>query len=189
MGGRSLAEEEWPDVALEEVCGDVFCDHHLVGFEGFKIARTHLRRYLEADVQELAEAGIVGGVGLIVAQGSGELSAGPGVDGFRCGQLLVVDINDVGIRRAELVSVCVGLGVDLFGECEARAAGLGEPDELFKPGGACGLQMDAGAGFCDRLVDGGVDGELVRAGVDAELQIRGQAVGVDRRRRWRRGLR
>ena len=71
-----------------------------------------------------------------------------------------------------------GGGVDLFGESEAVASGFGEADEFLEPGGACGFDVEASAGAGEGTLDGPVDGELVRAGVDAQLECLGKSVGL-----------
>ena len=53
-------------VAVEEVAGDTLGDDGLVGFEGIEIAVSHLGGDFEADVEELADVGVVAEVGLVV---------------------------------------------------------------------------------------------------------------------------
>ncbi len=72
-----------------------------------------------------------------------------------------------------------GVEVDLAGEGESGAAGLGEADDLLEPGGSGGLEVDAGAGALEGASDDGVERELVGAGVDAELEVGGEAVAGD----------
>ena len=55
-----------------------------------------------------------------------------------------VDVDDGGVGRAEFFAMGEGFSIDFFGEGEAVAAGFAEADELFKPGGSGGLEMDAG---------------------------------------------
>ena len=64
-----------------------------------------------------------------------------------------------------------GFGVDFFGEGEAVAVRLGEADELLKPGGTGGLEVNAGVEGFHCAVNGGVDGELIAAGVNAEFEV------------------
>ncbi len=72
---------------IKEVRRHISGDALFVGLECLQVAVAHLRGDLEADVQELAEAGVVGRVALIVAQRGDELLAGPAVDGLGSGQL------------------------------------------------------------------------------------------------------
>lgn len=59
------------------------------------------------------------------------------------------------------------------------ATGFCEPDQLFEPGGASGLQVYAGIEALHRGMEGGVDREFIAAGVYARLEIRGQAIVLD----------
>jgi hypothetical protein len=134
------AEEQGSDVPVKEVFRNILRDDRLIGLKQREIARTHLGRDLEADVQQLAEALVVGGRLLVVAQRAGELVRAPEPDLGRRGQLRGIDVDDGGVGRAELFAVGIGLGVDLLGDGEPVAAGLGETDQLFKPGGSGGLE-------------------------------------------------
>ena len=58
--------EEGLHVAVEEVAGDAFGDDGLVAFEGVEVAVSHLGGDFEADVEELADVGVVAGVALVV---------------------------------------------------------------------------------------------------------------------------
>ena len=53
---------------------------------------------------------------------------------------------------------------------------FGQPDQLLKPRGSGGLDVHTRSGLAQRAANGGIDGELVAAGVNAELQVRGQTV-------------
>ena len=53
-------------MAVEEVAGDAFGDDCFVGFQGVEVAVAHLGGDLEADVEKLADVGIVAGVALVV---------------------------------------------------------------------------------------------------------------------------
>ena len=76
-----------------------------------------------------------------------------------------------GVGRAQLVAMFVGAGVDFLGELQAVAARFGQADELFEPGGAGGLDVHARVEVAvERAADGRINGELVAAGVDAELE-------------------
>jgi hypothetical protein len=62
---------------------------------------------------------------------------------------------------------------------EAFSAGLGESCEFFKPGGARSLQMDAGVETLERRMNRRIDGELIDARMDAELEVVRQPMVVD----------
>ena len=77
-----------------------------------------------------------------------------------------------------------GLGVDFPGEREAGAAGFGKADDFLQPVRAGGLDVESGTGAGDGALDGGVDRELVGAGMHGEFQgfreaICGDCVGDD----------
>ena len=131
-------------------------------------------------MQELSDVGIETGMARDVPDGAGELRAGPRVHDVGGGELGAVDVDDAGVRRAELVHVREGVGVNLFREREAVATSLGQADEFFEPRRASGLEVDARAGALERAADDGVEAELVAAAVDAEFQVPGQAVGLHR---------
>ena len=65
---------------IEEVRCHVLRNHFLVRFESIQIAVAHLGRDLEADVQQLPEARVVGRVALVMTQSGGELRARPALD-------------------------------------------------------------------------------------------------------------
>ena len=64
-------------MAVEEIAGDVFCNDCLVRFQRIEVSVAKQGCDLEADVDELPEMQVVGRVALIVAEGTGELIAGP----------------------------------------------------------------------------------------------------------------
>ena len=81
------------------------------------------------------------------------------------------------MRRARRpLEVGRGPGVNLFGQRQAAAAGLSQPDDLFQPGGAGGFEMEAGLEAREPAADAAVNGKLVAARVDAELESGRQAV-------------
>ena len=122
-------------------------------------------------MDELADVGVVERILLVVAQGADELLAGPAVDDGGGREFGAVDIDDGRVGLTELVHVRQGFGVDLLGERETGAAGFGEADDFFEPGRARGLHVDAGAMLGEGAADGRVDGELVAAAMDGELQV------------------
>ncbi len=140
---RAAPEKDWSDVAIVEVLRHVLCDYGLIGLKQFEVALPHLRGDLEADVKQLAQAAVVCGIRLIVAQSGGELLRGPRAHLIGRGKPGRIDVDDRGVGRAELFAVSKGLRVDLLGQREAVAAGFGQADQLFKPGGAGGLEVDA----------------------------------------------
>ena len=148
--------------------------------EGFDVGVAELRGDFKADVKELADVGVVERVALVVAQGTGVLLAGPAVDGFSGGEFVEIDIDDGGVWLAEGFFFGEGFSVDLLREFEAGAAGFGEADDFFKPVGACGFDVESCTGAGEGALDGRVDGELVRAGVDGEFQSSWEAVGFNR---------
>lgn len=166
-------------MAVEEVAGDALGDDGVVCLEGVEVAVTHLGGDLEADVEELADVGVVAGVALVVREGADVLLGGPAVDFLGAGELGVVDVDDGGVGLAEGFFFVEGLGVDFLGEVEGVSTGGGESDDFFEPVGAGGLDVEAGAGAGDGFFDGLVDGELIGAGVDGELEGLGEAVGFD----------
>ena len=167
-------------MAVEEVAGHIARAGLAAGLELLEVARAHLGGDLEADVDELADVGVVERVLLVVAQGADELLAGPAVDDGGGRELGTVDVDDGRVGLAELVHVRQGFRVDLLGEGEAGAAGFGEADDFLEPGRARGLHVDAGAVLGEGAADGRVDGELVAAAVDGELQVGREAVLLHR---------
>lgn len=66
------SQEQWLDVAFEQVVGDVFGDHFAIGFEGVEVGIAELCGDFEADVEELAEVRVVAGIsGLVVGREAG----------------------------------------------------------------------------------------------------------------------
>ena len=104
---------------LPQVCGDTLRHYIFIRLERIQIFRAHLCRDLEADMQQLPEAGVVCRVLRVVAQGRSVLLAGPAVHLRDCRQLTIVDVDYGGVRRGELIFVCQRLRVDLFGNLEA----------------------------------------------------------------------
>ncbi len=166
-------------VAVEEVFGDAAGDGFAVVFECLKIGLAELCCDFETYVEKLADVGIVGGVALIVAERTGELIAGPGIDGFFRGEFREVDVDDGGIGFAEGFLFPECLAVDFLGEGETGAAGFREADNFLEPVGAGGLDVEAGAGAGEGAFDRRVDGEFVGAGVDGKFQAPREAVGFD----------
>jgi hypothetical protein len=112
----------------------------------------------------------------VVAQRGGVLLGGPLVDvSRRVGSLAGVDVDDGCVGTAQLFAMRERFSIDLFGESETVAAGFGEADEFFEPRGSSSFEMHADIEALDVRDGGGIDGELVAAGVDTELEIGGQA--------------
>ena len=164
---------------LEKIFRHALGDDGFVLLERGEVAVAFLGGDFEADVQQLPEAGVERGVLLVVTQGVGELFPGPAVDGGGAGQLGLINVNDAGVGRAEFVHVFVGVGVYLLGDLQTVATGFGQTDEFFEPARAGGLDVQARAELGERAADGRVDGELVAAGVDAQLERGRQAVFLD----------
>src|SRR5947209_2105089 len=173
---HSFPDEERLDVPLVQVLGHVLRDYRLAGFEHLQVAFAHLGRDLVADVQQLPKAGVVPPVLRVVAERARELLGRPAPHLFLRGQLRAVYVNHRRVRRAQGFDVVERHGVNLLGERETFAAALGEADDLFEPGRAGGLHVDAGPGARERLADRRVDGELVAAGVDAQLEVVGEII-------------
>ena len=74
-------------MAVEEVSSDALGDNGVVGFKGVEVAVSHLGGYLETDVEELADVGIITRVALVVSQSRNVLLAGPAVDFLGAGEL------------------------------------------------------------------------------------------------------
>src|SRR5829696_8316267 len=159
--GRLGADEERLDVAVVEVLSHVAADDLFVLFEEVEVAVAHLRGHFVADVEELAQARVIERIRLVVAERADVLLGSPALDLFGRGKLRAVDVDDGRVGRAERVDVGERLGVNLPGELQALAARLGEADDLFEPGRAGGLDVDAGSRAGERAADGLVDGELV----------------------------
>ncbi len=104
-------EEEWFDVAFEEVLGDTTGDGFAVVVQGFDVGVAELCGDLESDVQELADVWIVGRIRLVVAECSGELLAGPTIHGFGGGEFCEIDVDDggVGLAKGFLFGKCLGV--------------------------------------------------------------------------------
>ncbi len=105
---------------------------------------AHLGGYLEAHMQELAQVRIETRILLVVTQRGCILLGGPSVDRGGVGQLRVIDVDHGRIRLAQGVAIFKSFGVHLLCQVEALAAGFGESDQFFQPGGTRGLEMDSG---------------------------------------------
>src|SRR5215213_3977177 len=173
---RLRADEERHDVAVIEVLRDVAADYLRVRLEHVEIPPAHLGRDLVADVQELPEARVVERVLAVVAERPDVLKGSPALHFLLRGELRAVYVYDGRVRRAECVDVVERLAVNLFSQLKHFAAALGEPDYLFEPGGARGLHVYPCAGARERASYGLVYGELVAAGVDAQLEVRRQII-------------
>lgn len=92
-----------------------------------------------------------------MAKRSGELLAGPPIDGFGGGEFGEVDVDDGGVGLAKSLFFGESLGVDFLSEREAGAAGFGEADDFLQPVRAGGLDVESGTGAGDGALDGGVD--------------------------------
>ena len=108
-----------------------------------------------------------------------ELRGGPSSDFRGARESGPVDVDHRGVRSTQLVDVLQRGRVQVFGQLQPVTAGLGQADDFFEPGGARGLQVQASPGAADRSGDGPVNGELVAARVDAELELGGQAIASD----------
>ena len=162
---------------LVDVLGDVARDRPATRLEGAGKSLSHGGGDPVAHVQELAHVHVVGRVRPIVSHRRCHLLARPGAELDGQGQTGGIDVDDTGVRRAELCTPLEGGLVDVSHELEAVAAGLGQTDHLFEPGRARGLYVHAGARGLQRVAHGGKDGELVAARVDAELEAPGQPEG------------
>ena len=150
-------------MAVEQILGHLAGHDLAIGIEQVGIPSPLLRGHLERHVQELADVGIELGVHRHVPDGGGEPRPTPAVDFRSRRQLCAVDIDHRRIRPAEVVDVVEGVGVDLPGEHEAVAAGLGQPDQFLEPGRPGRLQMHAGARGREHPPDHGIERELVAA--------------------------
>ena len=166
-------------MALEEIAGDAFGNDGLVSLQGIEVAITHLGGDLEADVEELADVGVVAGVALVVRKGADVLFAGPGVHFLGAWELGVIDVDDGGVGFAEGFLFLEGLGVDFLGEIESVSTGGGEADDFLKPVGSGGLDVEAGTSASERFFDGLVDRKFIGAGMDRELESFGKTIGFD----------
>ncbi len=72
-----------------------------------------------------------------------------------------------------------GFAVNGLGEIQPLATGFGQADEFFEPSGASSFEMDASAGLTEGALDQGIDGEFIAAGMNAQLEVRWEAVSAD----------
>ena len=127
-------------------------------------------------MQQLAEVLVELRVLLHVAQRVGVLVAAPVGHRLGRGQLRGIDVNHRGVRPAQRIHVLQRLGVNLLGQRQPVATGLGEADQFLQPRRAGGLHVYARAGAAKGVADDRVDGKLVAAAVHTELQVIRQAV-------------
>ena len=130
-------------------------------------------------MQQLAEAGIERRIILVMPQRGNKLLGTPGVHRRRRRQILFINVNHAGIGRAKFVHMLEGVGVNFLRDFQAVAARFREADEFLQPGGAGGLEVDAGVEFLQRLAHRLVNGKLVAAGMHAQFERRRQAVLLD----------
>ncbi len=134
---------------------------------------------LVADVDELAERRIVERVGLIVAHSAGVGVRIPFLHLRRRRQGVDVHVDDGGVRHSKLRHTSESVDINLLRELESLRVSHGEAYVLLKPGSTCGLDVDTLVVFLYETAHYRVDGELVGAGVDAELEVVHQSELLD----------
>src|SRR5512138_1168684 len=117
----SLDAEEGAKVPLPEIGRHVTRNMFAMGAKGREVALAHLRGYFVAHVKELAEALIVAGLGLDVADGGREVLAASLVNRVWGREAGSVDVDHGGIGAHEFVKAAEGAAVDFPGNGEALA--------------------------------------------------------------------
>src|SRR5690606_36463815 len=120
-----LSPKDWLDVALKKVVGDVRTDSRFIGLERVQVADTHLGRYLEAYVDELANIRVVVRAILFVAKRVVKLLGIPAINFLWCGKLAAIDIDDGRVGSGQFVKLVISFGVDFLCDFETFATGLG----------------------------------------------------------------
>src|SRR5581483_11923970 len=90
------------------------------------------------------------------------------------------DVNDRGVGSAKFLQMIERLAVNVLGNCEPGSVSLRQPDDLLQPGGARGLDVQAGSGPLQGAADRRVNRKLIAPGVNAELERGRQFVLPDR---------
>ena len=96
-----------------------------------------------------------------MADGVGERSGGPGVDGIGVRKLGEVDFNHGGVGDTEGFPLIECRAIDFFDCGYPVATPFSKADQFFEPGGAGGLKMQTGAGVAQSVAHRTVDREFV----------------------------
>ena len=166
-------------MSVEDIRGDVVADNVFKLVQRIEIAVAHLGGDTEGDVQHLAEMHVVVRAGLVVAQRLRELLRRPFRDFRRFRQFGGIDIDNRRIRDAQFFAAFVGICIDVFCEFQAVTASSCKSDQFLQPCSARRLQMETRVRLVDGFVDDRIDGELVAARMDAQLQIRRKSELLD----------
>ena len=98
-----LQPEQTLEVSFVNIFFNALTDYIVVFFEHRNIFLAHVGRHFISHVNELAEVGVVFGIGGNMTQGIDEFFAAPAIDFFHRGQFRAVDVADIEVRRAKLV--------------------------------------------------------------------------------------
>src|ERR1022692_4097666 len=100
-----MAQEHGSDVPVVKILGHVFRNYSFVGFEEIEVARSHLGSDFEADMQELAQAAVVGRGPAHVTQRGCVLLRGPATYSAGRWQVGCINVDDGCVGSAELFTV------------------------------------------------------------------------------------
>src|SRR3984957_2036748 len=166
-------------MASIEIMSHILGDHFLVCLQQIKIFTPHFCGNLETDMEQLAKAAVVRiRTGVVPERGS-ELLGRPPSNFRRHRKSLWVDVNDCGIGLTQFFAMCIGLDINLLGECQALSPRFGEAYDLFEPSGSGSFKVNPRIALFQSGVNRWVDGKLVAARVYAEFQVAGQSVFPD----------
>ena len=135
-GRGPVLEDERFQVPLVEVHRHVAPDDGFVGFQHLEVAVAFLGRDLEADVEQLPEMRVVFLAFWVVPERGAVLRRSPFGNRFLRREFLRVNVNDGGVGGAKLGAMIQRVAINLFGEREGVAAGLGQTDEFLQPVGS-----------------------------------------------------
>jgi len=167
---------------LQYVLVNVLGDLRFESFQRLEVTGSHFRRHLVPDMDQLPEIGIVFPACRIMPQGIHKLLGRPAVHHINGRQSILPDIDDAGIGPAQLIETRAGGRIDIPGNGQPLPIGSRQPDHFLQPGGAGRLKVQPRLASPHRLADYRVQGKLVTARVDTELQVTGQFEFTQRKR-------
>ena len=158
---------------------DVFPHDFFVRLQQIRLTQACFGGQLEGDVHKLAHARVEFSLARVMTERINELKTVPLRSCPGRWQVRRVDRDHGGIGGAQLVYLVERGGVDFFHKGKSFPSRLGQPNEFLQPGVPAVLMWMPGTCFCHGAPHDRIETELIASAMDAEFQIRGQAVTLD----------
>ena len=156
-------------MALEQVFAHALSDDFGVVFQRVGISIAHLGGDFVADMNQLTKTWIETRLVLVVTQGRSELLAIPMIYFAGGGQFGGVDVDDGGVRRAQLSLFGQRFSINIACDLQTVIARKRQSDDFFEPRRARRFKVQTGAMFGQLAANRRVNREFIAARMHAEF--------------------